>query len=222
MAGWLLAISRDTELTRALAHVLIRNGSPNQLWAVDCPERARQALIDRESLPAVIVVDELFLREEPLASVAEEFSWYAPLVLVAKPAKHAQLASLIAEGKADLVPRGDYFTPLAAALVERSLRWEREIEQQIVLSEWKVARTVAGREGKPDEDGFPTEALRSVGAILDSLERVLSERSQLPLGAARRLERITDLAFDLKQSLRLLAGLAADEDASRTENPISS
>ncbi|HVB34609.1 MAG TPA: hypothetical protein VNJ52_09590 [Patescibacteria group bacterium] len=213
MAEWLLAISRDTELTRALARLLIRQGCRGQLWAVENAEQARLGLCGRNSLPLAIVIDELFLREEPLAAVAEEFSWYAPLILVARPEHQVQVASLVAEGKADFVPRGDYFIPLAAALVERTLRWEREVHERIQLPERQATWLDASRDQAPDEDGFPVEALRIIGAILDNLELVLGERSRLPGNVVRRLGRVTDLAFDMKNGLRLLAGYADREEA---------
>lgn len=213
MAGWLLAISRDTELTRTLSRLLIRKGGRGQLWAVESPEQARRELGERENLPFAVLIDELFLREEALASVAEEFSWYAPLIVVARPQRQAQMASLVAEGKADFVPRNDYFIPLAAALVERTLQWESEIEQQFRLVEQSATEPGASRDQGPGDDGFPAEALRTIGAILDNLDLVLSERSRLPVSLARRLGRVADLAFDLKQGLRLLAGWTDRETA---------
>lgn len=215
--GWLLAISRDAELMQALSRVLIRNGGRGQLWVAESPEQARRRLVDRESLPCIIVIDEPFVREESLAAVAEEFAWYAPLILVAKPEREVRLASLVAEGKADVVLRSNYFIPMVEALVERTLRWEREVERQIALPEPNTVAVGAGGQREPDENGFPMEALRGIGAILDILERVLGERSQLPPGAARRLERVADLAFDMKRGLRLLAGYGDGEDVAQAE-----
>jgi hypothetical protein len=215
--GWLLAISRDAELAQALTRVLIRNGGRGQLWAAESPEQARLRLADRNSLPSIIVIDEPFLRQELLTAVAEEFAWYAPLVLIAKPEREARLASLVAEGKADVVLRSDSFIPMVEALVERTLRWEREMERQIALPAANAIAAGAGGQREPGENGFPMEALRGIGAILDILERVLSERSQLPAGAAKRLERVADLAFDMKRGLRLLAGCAGGEDVAQAE-----
>lgn len=214
MAGWLLVISRDTELTRILSRLLIRKGGRGQLWAVESPEQARRVLGERDNFPFSIVIDELFLRQEALAAVAEEFSWYASLIVVARPEHQGQMASLVAEGKTDFVPRGDYFIPMAAALVERTLRWEGEVEEQIRLAAQQDAtRPNAGRGQTLDSDGFPAEALRTIGAILDNLELVLRERSRLPVSLARRLGRVADLAFDMKQGLRLLAGCTDRENA---------
>lgn len=217
MSNWLLVISRDTELTRALTRTLSRDGGANQLWAVDSPERARRALAEREFLPLAIVIDELFLREEPLAAVAEEFAWCAPLILIVRPEHQAQLASIVAEGKADVASRCDYFIPLANALVERALRWEREVEKQTErLESLPIERDSTGG-SEPDEGGFPAQAVRIVGTILDNLELTLSERSRLPVTIARRLERLADLSFDLKYGLRLLAGNTDGEKAARSE-----
>ncbi len=217
MAGWLLVISRDTELTRALTRLLIRSGDRGQLWAVDSAEKARGKLSERERMPFAILIDELFSGVEPLTAVAEEFAWYAPLILVAFPRRQTQLASLVAEGKADLVTRGDYFIPMAAAVVERALRWECEVEQQIRSYGEPVVDGEPGRESDPE--GFPAEALRMIGAMLDNLELVMSERSRLPDGIARRLGRVADLAFDMKQGLRLLAGYPDHEDAGGVGTP---
>ncbi|HVB98059.1 MAG TPA: hypothetical protein VNJ12_01845 [Candidatus Dormibacteraeota bacterium] len=216
MAGWLLAVSRDTELIRVLTRLLMRSGG-GQLWAVESAEQARQRLGERDSLPFTILIDDLFLREESLPAVLEEFSWYAPLIVVALPRRQAQLASVVAEGKANFVSRGDYFIPLAAALVERTLRWDREVELQVRSCGQAAIHGAAGQDGDPD--GFPMQALRTIGAILDNLEIVMAERSRLPREIARRLGRVADLAFDMKEGLRLLAGCAGQEEANGVGTP---
>lgn len=205
MAGWLLAISRDAELTRSLGRLLIRKGAQEQLWTVDSLSQARRGLGDRESLPSTILIDEQLLQEEQLAAVAEEFTWYAPVVLVAPPDRQARVASLIAEGNADFVPRGDYYIPLATALIERNLRWKRELEQLHSQEQTSAAAPDCTVSDNSQESKFPVEALRMIGMIIHNLELTLHERSHLPAGVSRRLERMTDLAFDLKDGLRLLA-----------------
>lgn len=205
MTGWLLAISRDTELSRALVRAVVRQGRGCQFWAVESVERARQRLHDRNSEPVLIVIDELFLRGEPLVPVVAEFACHAPLIVIGRSVHQAQLAGHVAAGKADFVLRDDRCVPLVTALVERALRWERNVEEEMQLAErCRLDR----REGptEPDENGFPEQALRQLGAILDNLEFVLGQRKLLPAAVARRLGRATDLAFDLKDGLRLLAG----------------
>lgn len=205
MAGWLLAISRDPELTRSLSRLLNRHGGRDQLWTVDCPAQARQGLRDRESLPSTILIDEQLLREEPLAEVAEEFTWYAPVVLVARPDQQARVASLVAEGNVDFVPRGDYYIPLATALIDRNLRWNRELEKQCDQGQVFPAAPDGSDTDEFPKSDLPQEALRMIGMIISNLEMTLRERSHLPPAVSRRLERMTDLAFDLKDGLRLLA-----------------
>jgi hypothetical protein len=210
MAGWLLAISRDTGLGRALGRAVVRHGRGCQFWAVESVERAWRRLYERDSLPVVIVIDELFLRGEPLASVADEFVSHAPLIVIGRAVHQAQLASYVAEGKADFVLRDDRCVPLVAALVERALRWERDVEEEMQLAE---RRRLECRERpvEPDEDSFPEQALRQLGAILDHLESVLGQRKLLSAEATRRLGHAADLAFDLKDGLRLLAGYSRHE-----------
>ena len=223
MAGWLLAISRDAELTRSLARLLMRQGGQDQLWTVDSPVQARRGLGDRASLPSTILIDELLLREEPLVSVAEEFSWYAPLVLIARPDQQAHMASLIAEGNADFVPRSDYYIPLATALIERNLRWTREFGNRHRQLQAPAAVPTPGKPSPSEstESDSSAEALRMLGVIIDTLEQTLSERAHLPDGVSQRLERVTDLTFDLKDSLRLLAGGENRKDSGQhgTETP---
>lgn len=217
MAGWFLVISRDSELTRSLARTLIRNNDRRHLWAVGGAEQARRELASRKSLPTSILIDELFLRGESLTTVSEEMAWYAPLILVARPERQGQAARLVSEGKADFVPRGEHFIPLACALVERTLRWERETEEQIRLLEQFAMEREFHRAREIDRDHFPAEALRMVGAMLDHLELLLGERSHLPEGVGRRLGRVADIAFDLKKALNRRAGFADCENAAGTE-----
>jgi hypothetical protein len=205
MSGWLLLVSRDTGLTRALGRALVRARGGCLLWAVESSEAARRCLARRDTLPAAIVIDELFLENEALEDVAEEFSWYAPLIAIGQGARQPRLAPLVADGKVDFLSRDDHFIPLAAAMVERALRWEHEVDEHIRQAA-AIPQPATPPELLPDPDGFPAEALRLLGGILDNLETVLADRGHLPTAAARRLGRAADLAFDLKSALRLLAG----------------
>lgn len=210
MAGWLLLISRDTGLTRELGRALVRAGGGCQLWAVESVARARRRLEGRENLPAAVVLDELFLEDEALEDVAEEFSWYAPVIAIGHPGCQPLMVPLVAEGTVDFLSRDDHFIPLAAAMVERSLRWEREVDERIRQA---AANPPDAPQTEPacDPEDIPVEALRLLGAILDNLEIVLADRASLPTRAARRLGRAADLAFDLKGGLRLLAGHESPE-----------
>ncbi|MDE3136306.1 MAG: hypothetical protein KGL59_07015 [Acidobacteriota bacterium] len=205
MAGWLLLISRDTGLTRALGRALVRVRGGCQLWAVGSSDQARGSIARRDTLPAIIVIDELFLENEALEDVAEEFSWYAPVIAIGRAGLQPRMAPLVAEGNVDFLSRDDHFIPLAAAMVERALRWEQEVDEQICQAAANQ-QPAAHTEPAPDPDGFPAEALRLLCAILDNLETVLADRAHLSTAAARRLGRAADLAFDLKSALRLLAG----------------
>ena len=205
MPRWMLLISRDTGLGPALGRALLRAGGGCQLWAVESAEQARRCLARRDTLPAAIVIDELFLENDALEDIAEEFSWYAPVIAIGHAGRQPRMAPLVAEGKVDFLSRDDHFIPLAAAMVERFLRWEQEVDEHIRHAA-TAPQAVARSAPSPDPDGFPAEALRLLSAILDNLETVLADRGHLPTAAARRLGRAADLAFDLKTGLRLLAG----------------
>lgn len=207
MLGWLLLLSRDTGLLRELRRVLVRVGRGCQLWAVASPQLARRTLARHESLPAAIILDELFLSGDALEDVAEEFSWYAPVVAVGHAGRQSRMAPLVAEGKADFLLRGNNFIPLAVAMVERVLRRQRELDEQSRFCAAESAESFQTN-ATYDPEGFPAEALRLLGAILDNLELVLADRRRLPAAAARCLGRAADLAFDLKSGLRLLVGPA--------------
>lgn len=210
MPGWLLVISRDTGLGPALGRALLRAGGGCQLWAVDSAEQARRCLARRDGLPTAVVIDELFLENDPLEDVAEEFSWYAAVIAIGHAGRQPRMAPLVAEGKVDFLSRDDHFIPLAAAMVERALRWEQEVDEHIRRAA-ALPTDPRPTAASPDPDGFPVEALRLLGAILDNLETVLADRGRLPTAAARRLGRAADLAFDLKSGLRLLAGHPASQ-----------
>jgi hypothetical protein len=205
MTDWLLAVSRDTQLGNALACAVVRKGRSYPFWAVATVDHARRLLGERGSLPVLIVIDELFLREEQLASVAAEFACYAPLIVIGRSVHQAQLAAGVAEGKIDFVLRDDRCVPLIAALVERALRRKQDSNEEARLAERRRLDR-REKESEPDEDGFPEQSLRQLGAILDTLEIVLAQRKLLPTAVVRRLGRAADLAFDLKDGLRLLAG----------------
>jgi hypothetical protein len=211
MPGWLLLISRDTGLQPALGRAMVRAGGGCQLWSVGSAEQARRCLARRDRLPTAVVIDELFLENDSLEDFAEEFSWYAPVIAIGHAGRQPRMAPLVAEGKVDFLSRDDHFIPLAAAMVERALRWEQEVDEQIRQAAANPQQAPTRTEPSPDPDGFPAEALRLLGAILDNLETVLADRTRLPNAAARRLGRAADLAFDLKTGLRLLAGHTSPE-----------
>jgi hypothetical protein len=206
LTGWLLAITRDVELIRGLRSASMRDGRACQLWPVESIEQARNLLNERQRFPLLILLDEPFLEGASLAALTEEFSWCAPVVSVGNREGAFRIAPLVAAGRADFVYRDDSFLPLALALVERALGCEQEIDRRIAHADAAAAQAPECA-WLPDPDGFPEEALRLLGSILENLEIVLSEPERIPV-AARRLGRVADLAFDLKAGLRLLAGRA--------------
>ncbi len=157
----------------------------------------------------LILLDEPFLDGASLAALTEEFSWCGPVVGIGNREGAFRIAPLVAAGRADFVYRDASFLPLALALVERALGCEQEIDRRIEEADAAAARAPECN-WLPDPDGFPEEALRLLGAILENLEIVLSEPERIP-AAARRLGRAADLAFDLKTGLRLLAGRSPSE-----------
>lgn len=203
MPAWLLLISRDAHLARAVSHTLYRFGGGHQLWTVENVDHARRRLAGNSHLPSAIILDEPFLRRESMEAVAGEFVWFAPVIAIARPARQSRLAPLVAEAKLDFVLRDAHYIPLTLALVERAIRWEREVDEQIRSAGPPPPEA-------PRAEGSPQESLRLVGNVLDCLETVFSERSRLSTPAARRLDRLADLAFELKQSLRDPSGRPED------------
>lgn len=200
MSAWLLAVSRDAHLAQAIASARFRARATHQLWAIENPGRARHCLTSTARKPSVIVLDELFLRGEPLLPVAGEFAGFAPVIFIARPSAQIRLAPLVAQGKVDFVPRDDHYIPLTAALVERAIRWEQEAEEE-------SARQAPARQSPPIAESVSgassdETASRMVGRLLDHLESVFNERCRLTPSAAHRLDRIADLAFELKQFLQ--------------------
>lgn len=167
-------------------------------------------------MPSVIVLDDLFVREEPLASVAAEFSRLAPVIVITATAARTGFAPLVAAGSVDIVARDEPYIPLTAALVERALRREQEAQKESWHSKSKVSPyPIVGRPASQDRcqsHGAPQAALQLVGIILDHLEPVFTERCRLTPLAARRLDRTIDLVFELRHNLRTVSDPADNSE----------
>lgn len=82
MPGWLLTISCDTQLGATLTRAVARYGSGSQLWVVPDLTLVRGQLDERCKPPGLIVIDELFLPDEPLTAVAREFAYHTPVAVI--------------------------------------------------------------------------------------------------------------------------------------------
>lgn len=163
-------------------------------WAVDFTELRHQLA---GCTPRVILLDEAILASAPLEESLRQLTEAAPVILVAPPCRQVEVARLVAEGDVDFVGRAGDFASLAAALVERRLRWAAQ-------SETALGAPWAGLPADTAEI-FRHEINNPLTGILGNAELVLSHRDRLPPADALRLQTVVDLAVRLRETTRRLS-----------------
>jgi hypothetical protein len=86
--------------------------------------------------PAAILLDDELLHGQPLADSLRQFLAIAPVILLAPVDRLAEAARHVAAGEIEFVARVGDFVPLAAALIERRLRWT-EMSESLLAASWK-------------------------------------------------------------------------------------
>lgn len=206
----LLGIS-DAALVRRLSVKLQRPGCVCHLPVAENLTRLRERLA--EATPAVVLVDEAILGEFPLETAVREIAKFAPAVVLTAPKRQTELASLVALGEVDFVPRVGDFAPLVASLIERRFRW---------------AERADGAPGPFSQElpgDFP-EILRHeinnpLTGILGNAELLLAHRERLSAWAAQRLETIVDLSVRLRETIRRLSHTWEVGQQSRSTSVVS-
>jgi len=222
----LLVIS-DAAVMQQLIGELVRDGARYQLPIATSLAQARSRL--RRIAPLAILLDESAVLSAngdpgrdaiPLAAAVRELAEVAPLVLVVAPERQRDLeplATLVRQGRLDIVTRSGNFLPLAVGLLERHVAHAESEEPAATALRTGVAAGPAskmtGLAAGSDElfespefgEILRHEVNNPLTGILGNAELLLSRRDRLPSGAVQRLETIAALAVRLRETVRRLS-----------------
>ena len=140
------------------------------------------------------MVDSELLTDAPLVESVRQFTTFAPVILLASPDIQLQVARLVAGGSVEFVARVGDFVPIAAALIERRLRWAE-------ISETALAASSSGFSEDLGEI-FRHEINNPLTGILGNAELLLAHRDRLPAVELQRLQTVVDLAVRLRETVR--------------------
>lgn len=222
----ILLVTADNSLVRRLMRVLngksevlrMDEARPYQLPIATSVAQAISCI--RRATPSAILLDESVAAAGLPAGVLQDFSRFAPVVLLAAAENFARwcadvvVAQLILQGQVECVPRFDDFVPLAARLIERHANAHPEF-RSTALARNVGAGVMAGAPGQVqlDADDAPRdfgEVLRHevnnpLTGILGNAELILAHRDRLTDDSVVRLEVIADLAIRLRETIRRLS-----------------
>jgi signal transduction histidine kinase len=142
--------------------------------------------------PHVILVDDRLLDARSLYESIAELSAVVPTILVAPYDRQADVARLIADGQLEFVPRLGEWVPLAASLIERRLRWAKDLRSSI-----------ATPTGQSDiGELFRHEINNPLTGILGNAELILAHSDRLPAIDTQRIRTVVELAVRLRETVR--------------------
>lgn len=144
--------------------------------------------------PEIIVLDSELFSDVPLVESVRVFTTFAPVILIASPEVQPEIARLVAGGSVEFVARVVEFVPIAAALIERRLRWAE-------LSETALAASSSGFSEDLGEI-FRHEINNPLTGILGNAELLLAHRERFPAVELQRLQTVVDLAVRLRETVR--------------------
>lgn len=150
--------------------------------------------LSRRFAPRAILFDHQLLGAAPLHETVRHFAAIAPVVLLASGERQLEVARLVASGEADFVVRSGDYVPLAAALLERRLRWA-EVSDFALGPAWRECSEDIG-------EVFRHEINNPLTGILGNAEMLLAHRDRLPLAETQRLQTVVDLAVRLRETVR--------------------
>lgn len=185
----------DASLGQRLAHEIQRCMPPSAVTVVSRLAQMRER--HNETGPRAILLDDSILEGAPLVESLRQLTEIAPVILLAGPERHADITRLVAEGDVEFVARAGNFVPLAAALIERRLRWAER-------SETALGPPWAGLPADSAEI-FRHEINNPLTGILGNAELLLAHRDRLPAAETQRLETVVDLAVRLRETIRRLS-----------------
>jgi signal transduction histidine kinase len=149
--------------------------------------------------PRVLLLDYEIFEGAPLSAALPPLCEIAPVVLLAPPGLQSEIAPFVAEGGVEFVSRSGECPALAAALVQRRLRWA-ETSDSVSQLPWN------------ESSGDIAEILRHeinnpLTGILGNAEMLLNHRDRLPAADTQRLQTVVDLAVRLRETVRRLSVL---------------
>jgi signal transduction histidine kinase len=191
-------VCADPPLARRYLRELERGGALYEfVLAISAADAQRNSGL---TAPVVTLLDETAVeRGASLNRLAAALCEIAPVVVVASREREAELASFIASGWLDFVPRDGEFVPVAAGLLERRMRRVQSSREAGAppVAEWESAEDFG--------ELLRHEVNNPLTGILGNAELLLACRDRLPPAAVERLETIAELAVRLRETVRRLS-----------------
>jgi signal transduction histidine kinase len=197
----LLAVA-DGDLPWRLTKEVQQLRKPCRVTVAGSLSQARAFLAS--SSPDVMLLDESVLGTAVLEETLRQLASQTSLVVMAGEARLPELAELIAEGEVEFVVRTGDFLPLAAALLERRLRWAESATKH--PGGWLSRSPVDFASVLRHEINNP------LTGILGNAEMLLVQRDRLPAPAIQRLQTVVDLAVRLRETIRRLSTAWEERD----------
>lgn len=210
-----LLISDDANLCARARNELEAREGKLRVATVSSVDAAR--LVVEDEAPAVILLEESAVNGGRKAdslvrldAVVSSLAGYAPVVVLGKESRPAELDALVAAGAADYIGVHGTNVPAAADAVERRLRQSRETGENVDAAK----REREARDGLYALEDFGQllrhELNNPLTGILGNAELLLSEvrrknDGRLPQGGQVRLETIAALAVRLRETVRRLS-----------------
>jgi len=185
----------DPMIAQRLAREIERFSKPRLAGVVSSLAHLREVV--GRMRPAVILLDDELLKSHPLAETVRQLTATAGVILLAPPEREADAANLVAAGGVDFVARTGDFVPLAAALVQRRLRWS-EMSESLLDLPWNQFPADLG-------SIFRHEINNPLTGILGNAELLLAHRERLTAADTQRLQTVVDLAVRLRETIRRLS-----------------
>jgi signal transduction histidine kinase len=146
--------------------------------------------------PAVILLDSELLGGKPPGESLNLLRAMAPVIVLAPLILQVEIAPYVAAGDVEFVARAGDFVPIAAALIERRLRWAKRSK----------STTGPPLADEPDDLAaiFRHEINNPLTGILGNAELLLARREQFSALDTQRLQTVVDLAVRLRETIRRL------------------
>ena len=198
--GVLLGIA-DAALAQRLAAEVVRHVDRCQISAA--ANIAEMHEMSRRFAPRAILLDDSLLCGAALSDTVRQLAATAPVVLLASEGRQLEVARLVASGEADFVARSGNYISLAAALLERRLRWA-EISDFALGPAWHECSEDIG-------EVFRHEINNPLTGILGNAEMLLAHCDRLPSAETQRLQTVVDLAVRLRETVRRVSNAWQDQ-----------